>query len=659
MRRIVLVGSPNVGKSGIFNQLTGRYAVVSNYPGTTVEISRGEMMLEGELVEVVDTPGTYSLLPASEEEAVTRRLLWQEDADLVLHVVDTKNLEHSLSLTFALLEAGFRVILVLNMFDEAERFGFAVDVERLEERLGIPCAATIGTSGWGVEGLKEVVRKKLAVLHAEESAVGGGFAFPVQMGGKRRGRKLVKYPLQIERLLTAATGSMKGQYPFSARTAALLLLAGDEEVASLLHPRDRRSVENISKGIPPDQVILSVAAARRKAAQRLLEGIVRKPEAAGSGSVYRLLDSLTLNPLTGLPLLALIVYFLLYQFVGVFGAGILAEFLDREIFGKLFNPFVQHLVDRLVSSPTIRELLACDYGILTLGVRYAVAVVFPITATFFASLALLEDTGCLPRLAYLADRVFGIMGLSGRAVIPLIMGFGCGTTAVLVTRTLETKRERLIVSFVLALAVPCSAQLGVILSLLAGRPEALAVWAAAVGTVGITAGLLLARILPGSTPTFVMELPPLRWPPLSNVYKKTAARVSWYLSEIIPLFIWASVIIWLGRVTGALERLVAAAAPLMSRLGLPAEAARVFLYGFFRRDYGAAGLYDLQEELTVGQLTTAAVILTLFVPCVAQLAVIVKERGLWTALIIAGCTVFAALLAGFAVSRCLSLLGMM
>ncbi|HHV93680.1 MAG TPA: GTP-binding protein, partial [Firmicutes bacterium] len=284
MRRIVLVGSPNVGKSGIFNQLTGRYAVVSNYPGTTVEISRGEMMLEGELVEVVDTPGTYSLLPASEEEAVTRRLLWQEDADLVLHVVDTKNLEHSLSLTFALLEAGFRVILVLNMFDEAERFGFAVDVERLEERLGIPCAATIGTSGWGVEGLKEAVRKELAVLHAEESAVGGGFAFPVQTGGKRRGRKLVKYPLQIERLLTAATGSMKGQYPFSARTAALLLLVGDEEVASWLHPRDRRSVENISKGIPPDQVILSVAAARRKAAQRLLEGIVRKPEAAGAGS---------------------------------------------------------------------------------------------------------------------------------------------------------------------------------------------------------------------------------------------------------------------------------------------------------------------------------------------------------------------------------------
>ena len=634
-----------MGKSVIFNRLTGRYAVVSNYPGTTVEMSRGEALFGDVLAEVIDTPGTYSLLPSSEEEAVTRRLLWQEDVDLVLHVVDTKNLEHSLSLTFALMEAGFQLVLVLNMFDEAERLGLAVDAPRLEQRLGIPCVATIGPSGWGIDRLKQVVREALSL--------------PTRVGNPGMRSRLVKYPPQIEQLLQESGRSMSRRYPFSARTTALLFLAGDGEIPGWLHPGDRRSLVKLAGAVSPHKVILALAEARREAGQRLLEGIMRKPEKLGSGSGYHWLDTLTLNPLTGIPILALIVYFLLYRFVGIFGAGFLVDFLDGEIFGRLFNPFVNHLVDRLVPNPLLRELLAHEFGILTLGLRYAAAVVFPIVATFFASLALLEDSGYLPRLAYLLDKVFGIMGLSGKAVIPLTLGFGCGTMATLVTRTLETRRERLIATFILALAIPCSAQLGVIMALLAREPLALAMWAVTVGVVGLGASWLLSRLLPGSSPPFVMELPPLRWPVLGNVYVKTATRVNWYLSEIMPLFVWASVIIWVGRITGGLDWLIVAAAPLMEQLGLPADAARVFLYGFFRRDYGAAGLYDMQGMLTIGQLTVAAVTLTLFVPCIAQLVIMIKERGLGTALAIFGCVVPLAFLAGTALSRCLTMLGMM
>ncbi|NLY30211.1 MAG: GTP-binding protein [Firmicutes bacterium] len=205
LRRIVLVGSPNVGKSVIFNRLTGRYAVVSNYPGTTVEVSRGEALFGDLLAEVVDTPGTYSLLPSSEEEAVTRRLLWHEDVDLVLHVVDTKNLEHSLSLTFALMEAGFQLILVLNMFDEAERLGLTVDVHRLEQRLGIPCVATVGPSGWGVPKLKQVVRETLSQLRGSANLARGRrpAAVPAGVGGW----------LSILRKSSSCFKSLAGQSP--------------------------------------------------------------------------------------------------------------------------------------------------------------------------------------------------------------------------------------------------------------------------------------------------------------------------------------------------------------------------------------------------------------------------------------------------------------
>ncbi|NLA58503.1 MAG: ferrous iron transport protein B [Firmicutes bacterium] len=654
LRRIALVGSPNVGKSVIFNRLTGRYAVVSNYPGTTVEVSRGEALFGDLLVEVIDTPGTYSLLPTSEEEAVTRRLLWQEDVDLVLHVVDTKSLEHSLSLTFALLEAGFPLILVLNMYDEAKRLGLAVDVERLEQRLGVPCVATVGLTGWGILRLKEAVRERLPPPPEH------GSLYPRSLlsADPTNTRNIVNYPFQVEQLLERSSRVISRKYPFSVRIIALLLLAGDEEIAGWLHPRDRGVLEQLVQTLNCHESILALAQARRKAGQRLLQGIIQKVDTRDGASLHQWLDALTLNPLTGIPILALIVYFLLYQFVGLFGAGVLVDLLDGEIFGKLFNPFVNYLVDQLVPNPMIRQLLAHEFGILTLGLRYALAVVFPIVSTFFASLALLEDSGYLSRLAYLTDRVFKIVGLSGKTVIPLTLGFGCGTMAVLVTRTLDTRRERLIATFILALAIPCSAQLGVIMALLSREPRALAIWAVTVGIVGFAASWLLSMLLPGSLSPFVMELPPLRWPVLGNVFTKTATRVSWYLAEIVPLFIWASVIIWIGRVTGGLKWMLTAMAPFMEQLGLPVDAGPIFLYGFLRRDYGAAGLYDIQRELTTRQLTVAAVTLTLFVPCIAQLVVMIKERGLGTALAILACALVIAFMTGMALSRCLSLLGM-
>jgi ferrous iron transport protein B len=236
----------------------------------------------------------------------------------------------------------------------------------------------------------------------------------------------------------------------------------------------------------------------------------------------------------------------------------------------------------------------------------------------------------------LIDRVFKKIGLNGRAVIPLVLGFGCDTMATIVTRTLETRRERLLSTLLLSLAIPCSAQLGVMLGLMAGNPLLLAWWAGIVAGIFTLVGFLAARLMPGEKPIFYMELPPLRFPSLGNILVKTYTRMEWYFREVFPLFIAASVIIWIGKLTGLFDLAIEALAPAVDFLGLPDKAAEAFLFGFFRRDYGAAGLYDMRDTLNGVQLLVAMVTMTLFVPCVAQFSVTVKERGWKTALAIAG-----------------------
>jgi ferrous iron transport protein B len=242
----------------------------------------------------------------------------------------------------------------------------------------------------------------------------------------------------------------------------------------------------------------------------------------------------------------------------------------------------------------------------------------------------------------LIDRLFKRIGLSGRAVIPMILGFGCDTMATMVTRTLPTSRERIIATMLLALAVPCSAQLGVILALLEGRFFAMLVWGGTVSAVFLFVGFLSAKILPGERPSFYMEIPPLRMPRISNIFRKTYIRVKWYLKEVVPLFLWASVFIWVGRLAGIFDFIINLLKFPLKVVGLPPEAAKVFLFGFFRRDYGAVGLYDINRRglLTGNQLVVSCVALTLFMPCIAQFLINIKERGLKVALGISFFTLF-------------------
>lgn len=347
----------------------------------------------------------------------------------------------------------------------------------------------------------------------------------------------------------------------------------------------------------------------------------------------------------------------LYGFVGLFGAQWLVDWLEGTVFERVINPWVSQAIAAVLPWSWARDLLAGEYGMLTLGVRYAIAIILPIVGTFFLAFAIIEDSGYLPRLALLIDRIFKRIGLNGRAVIPMVLGFGCDTMATVVTRTLESRRERLISTLLLALAIPCSAQLGVIFAILAGRPLALGIWALVVAGIFLLVGFLSAKLLPGERPHFYMELPPLRAPRLGNVLIKTYSRMEWYLKEVLPLFILASVIIWAGQITGLFELAIRALHPAVRFLGLPEEVAVAFLFGFFRRDYGAAGLYDLQGILDGVQLTVAAVTLTLFVPCIAQFSVMLKERGWKVAVAVVAFIFPFAFVVGWALSAVLSSLG--
>jgi ferrous iron transporter FeoB len=358
---------------------------------------------------------------------------------------------------------------------------------------------------------------------------------------------------------------------------------------------------------------------------------------------------------TGFPLM-LVVLLLLYEFVGVIGAGTLVDALENNIFNGLLTPALQSLIP----AGLIHDFLVGQYGLVSVGMTYALAIVLPIVATFFIAFGMLEDSGYLPRLAILSDRVFRVMGLNGKAVLPMVLGLGCDTMATMTTRILETKKERLIATLLLALGVPCSAQLGVMLALSASLSlGAVLTISGVVLSQMFLVGFLSSKMIKGRRGDFIFEIPPIRVPVFKNVWKKTRYRMWWYLTEALPLFLLGTLILFVmdrvrvptpwGRLSG-LDMVNNTLAPLVTGiLNLPRQTAQVLVLGFLRRDYGAAGLYDMVQngQMTSVQIVTALIVLTLFIPCVANFFMIIREQGLKKAMyILAFITPFAIAVGG-------------
>ena len=611
---VILVGNPNVGKSVVFGALTGRYVNVSNYPGTTVEITRGEARDRGTSLEVIDTPGVYSLLPMSEDERVTRDILMREPGARVLQVCDAKNMRRSLMITAQLAEMEVPLVLAVNMEDEARERGVMPRLETLEERLGVPAISTVAVRKKGTDRLLPLLE------HPSPSSV------RVDYGGR------------IETAILRLEGMLPTRTPIGKRALAIMLLCGDDSLAPWLSEsvsaariREMNEVRNRLIEETGEEIAFRVNQARLSwIDQLLIELGVEAAPAPSSRNIAQAFGRYAMDPVYGVPIL-LGVLALAYGFVGVFGAGTLVDLLQKSFFDGWVIPSVAAILDRFVPSVFLRDFLVGPYGMISMALSYAVAIVLPIVGTFFLGFGILEDSGYLPRLAVMVDRLFKKIGCNGKAVLPMILGLGCDTMATLTTRILETRKERVIITLLLALGVPCSAQLGVILGMLSDvGPVATVTWVGLMVGIILAVGFLAAKIIPGESSDFILEIPPIRWPQVGNLAVKTMARIEWYLREAVPLFLVGTLILFIADRLGWLLRIQVAAEPLIVRmLDLPPKATEAFLIGFLRRDYGAAGLFSMAKAgmLSHLQVVVSLVTITLFIPCLANLLVIVKEHG--------------------------------
>jgi ferrous iron transport protein B len=621
---LLLVGNPNVGKSVFFGYLTGRYVNVSNYPGTTVEVTCGRptraVTAEIAVPQVMDTPGVNTLIPLSEEERVTRDMLLDHPSAIAVQVADAKNLRRALVLTLELAELEIPLVLALNLMDELRARGIEVDGARLGDELGVTVVPTVATRRSGMSALlRSLPRASVPKLR-------------------------VRYAPAVE----AAVARIAGLLPpglRGRRGIALMLAAGDatlrlwvqSRLAPAAHAEMEGAIADLERRLPgpPAQAIHRARLAR---ADRLLVQTYAAP-AEHKASFAALLGRWSMHPVWGLGILAAVLIGM-YEFVGVFGAGILVAWFENGLFARVIHPVAFRLADLLVPVALLRDVLVGEYGVITMALTYGIAIVLPIVGTFFVAFSILEDSGYLPRLAVMVNRIFQGMGLNGKAVLPMVLGLGCDTMATLTTRILDRPKERVIVTLLLALGVPCSAQLGVIFAMLgqAGLAAA-ALWGAVVLGVLFLVGYLAARVLPGEIGNFVIELPPMRVPQLGNILVKTLARIEWYLREALPLFVVGTLVLFALDALDLLAVLENGASPVVvGLLGLPAAAAQAFVLGFLRRDYGAAGFFKLQQEGLLDPLQTlvALVTMTLFVPCIANFFMMIKERGLRTSLLMAG-----------------------
>jgi ferrous iron transport protein B len=595
-KKIVLAGNPNVGKSVFFNALTGLYTDVANYPGTTLDMACGRY--NGDVV--IDTPGVYGVSSFSEEEEITRDIILA--ADIVVNIVDAVHLERDLFLTLQIIDMGVPVIVALNMADEAERVGMSINNALLEELLGVPVVRTVAVHHKGIDDLKERIYQA------------------------RPGR--VDSALQ-EKLSQINTPCDRGE--------ALLILEGDSTVSERC-------------GVTPGTERESIYRARRERANQIASQVVKqtgeKPGFAEKLGRWMLL------PVTGFPLLLLTLW-VVYELVGVFIAQYVVDFTEQMMTGY-YEPVINELLsDLLGSGSVLTTILAGQYGVLTLTVTYLIGLLLPLVLGIFLVMAILEDSGYLPRIATLVDRTLNSLGLNGQAVIPLILGFGCVTMACISTRLLSSDRERRIAIFLLAFGVPCSAQMAIIMAVFAGLgPIYLLLYILILFSILITTGTLLGRYLPGVASPLLIELPPLRLPQPKNFIKKAWIRSYNFIKEALPLFAGGALFLSILEVAGLLQGLRALLAPVtVNWLHLPPEIADVFIMGAIRKEFGAATIMDL--HMLPVQDFVVMLTLTLTVPCIASTIVILKERG-WREGILIWCIIYTlAFLIGGVTTRLL------
>jgi ferrous iron transport protein B len=641
---LALAGNPNVGKSSLFNRLTGMGVVTANYPGKTVEVQLAETRFANRRIGVIDLPGTYELGGITEDQWVARQALLDGSPDAVVLVVDATNLARNLYLALQIMDLGLPMVIALNVVDQAQARGIDVDAARLEEILGSPVVPTVATRGLGLDRLMRRAVERATV--------------PAPLPPR------VRYSVDVE----AAIGKLEQAlarrpdcpHHLSPRAAAVLILEGDPELLAwaagaagwqeILGVRDEVA-ERLRDVRGEDPAML--LSRERHGLAGLIAAEVERRQPERSGAADRLWR-LTTAPATGLPLLGLVLAGI-FAFLFYVGDWLSAGF--SALWTALASPVIQAAVHTVLGEGVLGRTLL--WGVDT-GINAAMAVGIPYVLTFYLILAVLEDSGYLNAVAFLTDQVMHKMGLHGRAAIPLVAGAGCNVPAIMGTRVLGSMRERIIASTLVVLT-PCSARTAVILgavSLTAGWQAALAVYALTF-LLALLSGIGLHHVLPGRASGLVMEMFPFRRPGAIAILKKTWYRFREFVVVATPIVLGGSIVLGGLYETGLLWTLAAPLRPIFEGwLGLPAVAGLTLIVAVLRKELAlqllmtlAMAQYGPQASTLLAfmrpdQIFVYALVNTIYIPCVATIAILARELGWKRALAISAFTVLLALAGG-------------
>jgi len=634
-----LAGNANVGKSVVYNQLTGLHQHVGNWPGKTVKKAEGTLVYGGYKIDVVDLPGIYSLSTYGLEEKVSREYIVVEHPDAIINVVDASSLERNLFFTTQLMELEPHLIIALNQMDIAEKKGIKIDVGKLAELLGSPVIPTTAIKN---VGLMELMAK-VVELHENETP-------PV---------KPLTFGSEIEEIISTLTeDSSRVETPYPQRWVAIKLLEGDGEMENVSYSQApslreiveeaRRKIEEIH-GHDPASALTSERYAN---ASRIAFEVTANVEPRRSR--WANLEDATSHPVLGYLIIILVV---LGMFYSVFTIGNYAS----SLLGKGFTA----LEKAYYAAAGLGPIQSFIWNGLAGGIIAGTTIALPYIVPFYLALSLMEDSGYLARVAFLMDSFMHKIGLHGKGFIPMMLGFGCNVPAVLASNIMETERERLICAFVSSL-VPCAARsiviMGIVAAYLGFGP------AAAIYVIDFVLIFILGRIafktLPGEPVGLIMEMPTYKLPSAKMTVQRTWFRLKDFVYEAFPIIVAGSLIVYLANIIGFLNVAQWVMSPVtVLWLGLPAATGVVLIFGILRKELtlillaSIMGTTNFALILTPAQMFVFAFVVMLYVPCVATIAVLAKEFGARRAALISVIEIAVAVSLGGIIFRVLSLLG--
>lgn len=609
--KIALMGQPNSGKSTIFNHVAGYKAVTSNFPGKTVKYEISKFKFLGQVIELVDLPGTYSLTSFDLAELEARKYLLNNNIDVIVNVLDASLLSRSLELTLQLLELKLPMVVCLNMIDEAERKGIRIEIEKLSKILGVPVVPAVAVKGKGVKEL---------------------FSVTNQIGKEKKSGKVLKFSKDVEDVITQLSAQIekkeiekKSNIPI--RFLALKYLENDHYFIENLKVSDKRNLKKIghfqkileeSHGRHSDVVISSE---RHHLSMNIYESVVLLEKPHKSPIDY--LDNVLMHPFLGYISMGLIFY-LFFNFV--FSVGKMVEEPLLDYFYRLIP-----LVEKSIDPGTL--LFSIISGIIQ-GLAGGIAIVLPYLFPFLLGLAILEDLGYLPRIAFLLDAFLHKIGLHGKAIIPFILGYGCTVPAIMATRILESERDRFIAS-VLATMIPCAARMTIIFALVAfyiSPQAALAVYILNIIVI-IISGKVMSCLLPEVTPGMILEIPAYHIPSMKVALAKTWLRMKEFIFVAWPLLVIGSTVLSLLKYYEADLIINQFFSPVTMLLGLPIVVGTTLVFGILRKELSmlmliqAIGTNNVISVMSATQIMTFTIFIIFYIPCVATIAVLWKEIG--------------------------------